>query len=864
MYVIVFHGDQQNFGGNETPRNATRHSPQAFNSERIVVPSSGEPQIFHVVRGKIPSDLKTQLSAPLSEMDKNSIFNEVGLLSATSLPKQEKPKVLWLFGPPAAGKSTLASERTSELFGSNDFVCVDGDEIRDRHPAFRAVTQHGLESRVLHKDAWEILKETGCVEGLKKQILQKAIENRQNITMPDCALKPKRVMEMLKALQNADYEMHAICLWAPASEAERRGRVRSIQTGKAYSPKFHRPSREGTIEVAHYWEEMRQLNHHFQSIEYYDTTAQAGRKVVDLASFERLGAETELRRAETFGDPRESIKKPSGKASWDFTLTNGNDNIPSRRQADSQELVELVLCTGGRRTAQHEKECSMAAMVPVGYRLHFARHQPLLSPEFHIKVARPRAVFQRNKLTAHEEFGGKVPEVFSKKRTAVVPRLHLKIHGVIAVLERKDGRGKLLRPGVDGAAETRLTGKSGCELSCGEYEGNHPTIVEELTWARTRPQEVIEALEERLKNYRGKDYYPPERGGACVVTKEGVAVVQEAIDYVKSLEKLEGVGSESQQGLALAAADHIWDIGQTGTASHSSSDGTSAGERASRYGHFGSFGECLWYGSDKADARCVVLDLIVDDGVPSRGHRKGVLDPRYDTVGVAYGPHCTFGQMAAMEFARGWEPDADAVRARVESGPFKMSAEAMAAAKSKVETAWSLGQCPICRETIKGGKVVDVAEVGGKLHAGCFKCMACATSLVGGAFKVQARQPYCKTCFYEKFGETCKACSKVITGSMVSCALGKLHLECLICSACKKSIGKASFSTTDGAIKCQECSKAEPARKGGASGASKPLAGAGAAITGAAKAKPKAVAKVSMAKAKASAMGLAMDYAALG
>ena len=37
--------------------------------------------------------------------------------------------------------------------------------IRDRHPAFRAVTQDGLESQVLHKDAWEVLKETGCVEG---------------------------------------------------------------------------------------------------------------------------------------------------------------------------------------------------------------------------------------------------------------------------------------------------------------------------------------------------------------------------------------------------------------------------------------------------------------------------------------------------------------------------------------------------------------------------------------------------------------------------------------------------------------------------------------------------------------------------
>lgn len=390
------------------------------------------------------------------------------------------------------------------------------------------------------------------------------------------------------------------------------------------------------------------------------------------------------------------------------------------------------------------------------------------------------------------------------------------------------------------------------------------SIVKELTWARTRPLEVIEALQERLKNYKGKDYFPSERSGACIVTKEGPPVVQEAIDYIKSLDQMEGVGSESQEGLALAAADHVWDIGQTGTASHSSSDGTSAAQRVARYGRFECFGECLWYGSTAADARSMVLDLIVDDGVPSRGHRKGVLDPRYDTVGVAYGPHCTFGSMAAMEFAKRWEADVDSVRARVAAGPFKMSAEAMKDAKGKAETAWSLGLCPICRESIKGGKVVEVAEVGGKLHAACFNCTACSASLVGGVFKVQERRPFCKTCFYEKFGEKCKACDKVITGGMVSCALGKLHLECVICSACKKSIGKASFSTADAVIKCQGCAagEASPSRKSKSA-----LAGAGAAITGAkAKAKPKAVpaAKVSMAKAKGTTMGVAMDYAALG
>lgn len=269
----------------------------ASNSERIVVPSNGEPQIFQVVRGKIPPAMKMALSAPLSEMDKNHIFQEVGLNTAASLPTNQKPKVLWLFGPPAAGKSTLAALRSTELFAGAGSVLVDGDEIRDRHPGFKKVTQNGLESRVLHKDAWETLKETGCVEGLKKPILQKAIDNRQNITMPDCALKPKRVMEMLKALQDADYEMHAICLWAPAQEAERRGRVRSVHTGKAYSPKFHRPSGEGTVEVAHYWEKMRHSDPHFQGIEYYDTTMQTARPV-DLASFEKLGTETtELRRS---------------------------------------------------------------------------------------------------------------------------------------------------------------------------------------------------------------------------------------------------------------------------------------------------------------------------------------------------------------------------------------------------------------------------------------------------------------------------------------------------------------------------------------------------------------------------------------
>ncbi|CAE7219871.1 pxl-1, partial [Symbiodinium sp. CCMP2592] len=379
-------------------------------------------------------------------------------------------------------------------------------------------------------------------------------------------------------------------------------------------------------------------------------------------------------------------------------------------------------------------------------------------------------------------------------------------------------------------------------------------IVEELTWARTRPVELIDALRERLKHYKGKDCYPPERAGQCVVTKEGAAVVREAIDYVTSLETLGGVGTASQPGLAMAGEDHVHDIGQTGTASHTSSDGTNAADRARRYGNFELFGECLWYGSDRADARCVVLDLIIDDGVPSRGHRLGVLDPRYDTVGVSYGSHCTFGRLAALEFARGWEPDELAMSDRRKAGPHRISPEVMAAAKAKAETAWSLGSCPVCGEPIKGGKVTELAEMG-KLHAACFKCSnaGCGCALAGVPYKVQDKALYCKTCFYEKFGEKCKACGKVIMGTMVSCSLGKLHLECLICSTCQKSIGKASFSTSDGIIRCQACAAAAEAAASAAAAPEKrgkgALASAGSAIAGPkAKAKTKAKAKPAAAK----------------
>eukprot|EP00927_Polykrikos_kofoidii_P006759 TRINITY_DN12738_c0_g1_i1.p1 TRINITY_DN12738_c0_g1~~TRINITY_DN12738_c0_g1_i1.p1 ORF type:complete len:497 (+),score=75.93 TRINITY_DN12738_c0_g1_i1:139-1629(+) len=469
-------------------------------------------------------------------------------------------------------------------------------------------------------------------------------------------------------------------------------------------------------------------------------------------------------------------------------------------------------------------------------------------------------------------------------------------------------------PGKRAVASPSSAQQSQAALATDSSGPTPSQLVQALTWARTSHEEVVAALRKRKEHYNGKQYFPPNRDGRCVVTKEGVAAVEDAIAFVLALEPMDGVGDSSERGLAFAAEDHIADIGRTGAVSHTSANGTCAADRAKRYGSFRHFGECLWYGSERADARTIIMDLIVDDGVPSRGHRKGVFNPVYDVVGSAYGPHATFGKMAALEFAEGWCATDMFIRARMQSGPYQMDQKAMAKAMASAESQWSLGSCAICNQQIKGGKVVEVAQLGGKLHADCFKCSVCSTSLAGGKFKAKDRVPFCQTCFHDKHGEKCHACGEVITDGTMKCSLGVFHPQCVICNLCGKAIGKGTFSTTSGAITCNTCVAAASGGRGDRSnrpGRSSPtgaLATAGGAIasstgglvlsrpgsatsgrpisssprvtragTGVAKSRakscaamapkqraaPKPKAKVNMGLAKSTVVGLGMDYGSL-
>lgn len=54
-------------------------------------------------------------------------------------------------------------------------------------------------------------------------------------------------------------------------------------------------------------------------------------------------------------------------------------------------------------------------------------------------------------------------------------------------------------------------------------------------------------------------------------------------------------------------------------------------------------------------ARNVVKQLVVDDGVASRGHRANIFNDGFLIVGLAFGDHPVYRSVCVQDFAGGFE-----------------------------------------------------------------------------------------------------------------------------------------------------------------------------------------------------------------
>ncbi len=175
-------------------------------------------------------------------------------------------------------------------------------------------------------------------------------------------------------------------------------------------------------------------------------------------------------------------------------------------------------------------------------------------------------------------------------------------------------------------------------------------ILVEMNRARANPVGYAKFLQTWRKRFQGKQARLSSR--LFLQTKEGVAVVDEAIRAVKKAQPAPRLRLSA--GISRAARDHVRYQGKRGLIGHRGQGGSNPYQRISRHGYWlEPGGENNSYGPDTAVA--VVRDLIVDDGVPDRGHRINMFRADYKVTGIACGYHKIHRVMCVINYAGGFE-----------------------------------------------------------------------------------------------------------------------------------------------------------------------------------------------------------------
>ncbi|MDR1416981.1 MAG: CAP domain-containing protein [Prevotellaceae bacterium] len=180
-------------------------------------------------------------------------------------------------------------------------------------------------------------------------------------------------------------------------------------------------------------------------------------------------------------------------------------------------------------------------------------------------------------------------------------------------------------------------------------------VIYEMNKVRTNPKLYAEYIKREKTFYNGNRI---ERSGEIpILTQEGVAAVDECI---AALQKAQPTGIiRPNRNLGKAAQLLAKYQSKTGKTGHTGNNGSTISDRIRHYctemndnfdyGYGVAFGENISYGSSKSQD--IVIQLLIDDGVPSRGHRVNIMRPDFNTAGVAIDTHPRYRHLCVIDYA---------------------------------------------------------------------------------------------------------------------------------------------------------------------------------------------------------------------
>ena len=131
-------------------------------------------------------------------------------------------------------------------------------------------------------------------------------------------------------------------------------------------------------------------------------------------------------------------------------------------------------------------------------------------------------------------------------------------------------------------------------------------------------------------------------------------------DYLEcynELIKMQAVGVViTSPALNKSAKMHVDDIGPKGMATHDASNGLAFSDKIKKYCNcsYSMIAENIDFGS--SNPLDILIALLVDEGIPDRGHRKNILEKNFKYIGISIGKHASYNFMCVIDFADNVEP----------------------------------------------------------------------------------------------------------------------------------------------------------------------------------------------------------------
>jgi len=99
------------------------------------------------------------------------------------------------------------------------------------------------------------------------------------------------------------------------------------------------------------------------------------------------------------------------------------------------------------------------------------------------------------------------------------------------------------------------------------------------------------------------------------------------------------------------------------------------------------------------------------------------------------------------------------------------------------------GKCHGCKMNIQGASIDALGFV---WHNKCFQCSGTCGEIFSqtGNQRILEKdsQPYCEKCYAAKFSESCGACGKPVTGTVVKAMSKSWHSDCFKCVSCQNKL----------------------------------------------------------------------------